>query len=303
MNEDVTKEKQSNALESSWFRDAYVSAQKFYEKDSALDSKDRLELSNSYRSIARAQLWGGWLGFTSVFLPPFFYRFYKTNTIRGVNVPRNFGLGIIAMILATKTAGDAMYSQILNNLSSYGINPTVDKYGDDQFDDSIQAPKSSQQRQYDMLTLVNNGGANKWAAYFYMTYTNPDRRFPNPATKLQQLTKGEGQRSSFLNQRDPMGLYTRLSDEKKEGVPKIQQSQGNEAPSSWDKVRQESNSEGSSWNRVRQGLSGNGDIPGPGSDGKAQNMEDDPFYTPDHLSQSEFDALVQDERKGKDNYD
>lgn len=75
-----------------WFKKAYENAIEFHEKDELLDARDRLELSKAYRSIAKAEMWGGWLGFSAVFLTPFAYRYYKTKAIKGVKVPRNFVL-------------------------------------------------------------------------------------------------------------------------------------------------------------------------------------------------------------------
>ena len=103
-----------------WFKKAYEKAIEFHEKDELLDARDRLELSKAYRSIAKAEMWGGWLGFSAVFLTPFAYRYYKTNAIRGVKVPRNFVLGVMALFFATNVAGRSMYTRQLNERDPTG---------------------------------------------------------------------------------------------------------------------------------------------------------------------------------------
>lgn len=292
------------SLESSWFRDAYMSAKEFYAKDDILDSKDRLELSDSYRSIARAQLTGGLVGFSAVFLPPFFLKFYKTNAIRGVNVPLNFVFGLGAMILTTQASGDYAYKKIMKGLDEQSQFQETDKYGDEIFSEAHKTPKNSKQRQYEMMALLNNGSASKWAAYFYITYTNPARRFPNPEVKMQELKNGGGQRSSFLNQRDPLGLYSGPSFDKKEGVPERVTEKQNPILSSWENVRQGSAAQESSWNKVRRGMTNEGStLSVEDSTDRDQFALDDPFSIPENSSQSDFDTLLQKEREGKHSWD
>lgn len=310
MNKDSNSSDSSPLLDKPWFREAYKSALKFYEKDNELDAKDRLELSNSYRSIARAELWGGWFGFSSVFLTPFAYQFYKTNAIKGVRVPRNFMLGLLAMFGTTQMAGNYMYSRKLNALDPNGEIANVNNYGDEDTLD-VKQPQSRSQRQYEMMKLLNNGSASRWAAYFYMTYNNPARRLPNPKAKLEELKNPNSPRGSFLNQRDPMGLYSGPSFDKKEGVPLNkrpeysvsdgeQGAEMDEYGSSWDKVRQQRSTSGSSWNRVRQSVGKKEKGQEKNFDSPRETLDDDPFEKINEPTQAEFDSILEKERNGDD---
>lgn len=177
-----------------WFKKAYENAIEFHEKDELLDARDRLELSKAYRSIAKAEMWGGWLGFSAVFLTPFAYRYYKTKAIKGVKVPRNFVLGVMALFFATNFAGRSMYTRQLNERDPTGVlkDNYSNKYGDNDFgafqhDQTKEIPRN--QRQYNMMRLLDSGSPSRWSMYFYITYQNPERRLPDPKVKLQQMKK------------------------------------------------------------------------------------------------------------------
>lgn len=306
MSEDSNSSKNAGLMSKPWFQEAYKAAMDFYKKDDQLDSRDRLELSKAYQSIARAELWGGWFGFSCVFLSPFAYQFYKTNAIRGVRVPRNFMLGLLAMFGTTQLAGNYMYSQKLASLDPDGILASKSSYEEH---DQVSEPeaKTSLQRQYEMMKLLDNGSPARWAAYFYMTYQNPARRLPNPQVKLEQMKNGSNtQRGSFMNQRDPMGLYSGPAFEKKENFPDSKRldsaSKAGDSMSSsnsWEAIRQSKNVPTSSWDRVRHNGSSNTNnstvVPELHRD-----EDDDPFATVDHPSQLEFDALLEKERNGED---
>lgn len=296
-----------------WFQDAYKSAVEFYEKDSALDSRDRLEISKAYVSLVRAQMWGGWLGFATIFGSPFAYRYYKTSSIRGVKVPRNFVLGLIGLVIGQRIAGDRTYKSRLRELDPNGEFHSAGAYGDAQ-----SGAKSGQQRQYEMLKLLGPGMAPRWATYFYSAYTNPERRLPDPKRKLKEMEDGKLIKGSpFLNQRDPLGLYSGPRFDKKKGVPQVgntpqpssmsckdqdgdifgeadQESSSRPALSSWDRIRQENNVETSSssptWSKIAAQKSAGHD--------KAEHFSDDRI--PEDDSQREFDELLERERRGED---
>ncbi|CAI4064606.1 Rci37p SKDI_09G0880 [Saccharomyces kudriavzevii IFO 1802] len=229
-----------------WFKKAFEKAVEFHDKDDLLDARDRLELSKAYRSIAKAEMWGGWLGFSAVFFTPFAYRYYKTKAIKGVKVPRNFVLGVMALFFATNAAGRSMYTRKLNERDPTGVltDNYTSKYGDGVLETAQpdQAKEMSRnQRQYEMMRLLNLGSPSRWSMYFYITYQNPERRLPDPKVKLQQMKKGEFLSGSpFMNQRDPIGLY---------------RNKGKEAPDSTDWGRDDSHLQ-SSWEKIRAGDNG-----------------------------------------------
>lgn len=306
MSESSNKNDNTAMIKQPWFREAYKAAMDFYKIDDQLDSKDRLELSKAYQSITRAELVGGWLGFSSVFLTPFAYKFYKTNAIKGVRVPRNFILGLIAMFGTSQIAGNYMFARQLSNLDPDGTLANRSNY----YDEEVSAEhKTNAQRQYEMMRLLNNGAAARWAAYFQMTYHNPARRLPNPADKLNELKHGiNTRRGGFMNQRDPIGLYSGPNSEKKKGIPNYncdRQSENGDGNSSltnsWESIRREAKAPGSSWDRVRQGGGINGLSMQDGSQHQ-EKLDDDPFALIDRPSQSEFDQLLEEERTGEDTY-
>ncbi|QLL32360.1 hypothetical protein HG536_0C05290 [Torulaspora globosa] len=300
MGEDSSSSEKAELLSKPWFQDAYKSAVDFYKRDEQLDARDRLELSKAYQSIARAQFLGGWLGFSCVFLPPFAYRYYKTNAVRGVRVPRNFMLGLLAMFVTTRWAGKYMYSRKLAGLDPDGSLASRSSY-EEHDEEATPESKTSLQRQYEMMKLLDGGFPAKWAAYFYMTYQNPGRRLPNPEVKLEQLKSGtSGRPSSFMNQRDPLQLYSGPAFDKKDTWPGSNTApNGEEAASrsSWDAVRQSTNAPGSSWDRVRQH---NGSKPSRLHSTPEDRDEKEDVLSLDHPTQSEFDALLERERKGED---
>ncbi|QLQ80617.1 hypothetical protein HG537_0D06180 [Torulaspora globosa] len=300
MGEQSSSSEKSDLLSKPWFQDAYKSAVEFYRRDEQLDSRDRLELSKAYQSIARAQFLGGWLGFCSVFVPPFVCRYYKTNAIRGVRVPRNFVLGLVAMFVSTRWAGKYMYSRKLAGLDPDGSLASRSSY-EEHDEGAIRESKTSLQRQYEMMKLLDGGFPAKWAAYFYMTYQNPGRRFPNPEVKLEQLKSGtSGSPSSFMNQRDPLQLYSGPAFDKKDTWPgsnKTSNAEETSPSNSWDAVRQSRNAPGSSWDRVRQH---GGSSPDSLRSSPDDRDEKEDILSLDHPTQSEFDALLERERKGED---
>lgn len=299
-----------------WFDAAYKSALAFYQKDDQLDAKDRLELSRKYESIANAELFGGWLGFTSVFLPPFFWQFYKTNAIKGVNVPKNFMVGLLVMFGSTQLSGNYMFNKKLNELNPNGTFREESSYGDD----TVEKPvKTNAQRQWEMMKLLSNGGATKWAAYFSLTYYNPERRLPDPKVKLAEMKNPSGQvkPGGLLQHKDIMGLYTGPDAEKRrqQGIPdkkKQQNAESSRSPqSSWDAIRAENNvqspsnpndssSTGSSWDRVREKSTEQENTDAESTQDGLFDLghDQDPFENLDHPSQSEFDALLERERHG-----
>ncbi|AQZ14518.1 YIL077C [Zygosaccharomyces parabailii] len=315
----------SNMSKQPWFDAAYKSALAFYQKDDQLDSKDRLDLSRKYESIANAELFGGWLGFTSVFLPPFFWQFYKTNAIKGVNVPKNFIAGLLVMFGSTQLSGNYMFSKKMKELDPNGTFKEETSYDDDTAGE--KPVKSSAQRQWEMMNLLNNGGATKWAAYFSLTYYNPERRLPDPRIKLAEMNSSDGQTrpGGLLQHKDIMGLYTGPEAEKRrrEGIPEKASQQGEEptkpALSSWDAIRAENNlpsssnsagngskASGSSWDRIRNRAAQQDNYREEDSqqanspNGLLESDQEDPFASLEHPSQSEFDALLDKERHGGD---
>ncbi|CEP62387.1 Rci37p LALA0_S05e04500g [Lachancea lanzarotensis] len=217
-------------IDKPWFQEAYKSALDFHSKDDALDTRDRLELSKIYVSISKAQIWGGWATFAAVFGTPFGYQYYKTNAIRGVKVPRNFVFGLVAMALSARLCGKAVYNSQISKLDPNGtFEQTGKKWNEPaemDYGQAEQIPSSTlisrQQRQYEMMHLLGYSMAPKWARYFDYTYTNPERRFPDPKTLMQNVQDGEIPRiSPFLNQRDPLSLYSGPRHDEKKGIPRV----------------------------------------------------------------------------------
>lgn len=294
-----------------WFGAAYKSALSFYEKDCELDSKDRLELSKTYKGIATAQLYGGWLGFSAAFLPPFFLQYYKTNSVKGVKVPRNFILSILVMMGSSHLASNYAFKKRVHELNPNGILQAANPYGDDLAGGEEQSMKSSAQRQWEMMQILRDGGSTKWAAYFYMTFQNPERRLPDPRVKLAEMMQGPGQMrpGGFLQNRDMLGLYSGPDAERRrrEGITDAPQ-QTQSSKSSWDSLREEnnvpnegfsSNGLGSSWNKLRQNEQ-NITQDDHSKERTHADEESDPFSIVDNSSQSEFDAMLERERRGGD---
>ncbi|CDO95603.1 unnamed protein product [Kluyveromyces dobzhanskii CBS 2104] len=255
-------------VNSPWFQQAYKNALEFYEKDKVLDPKDRLELSKIYLSIARAELWSGWGAFALVTSIPFINQYMKTGVIKGTKVTRAFALGFFSMFAATQLSGSVAYKSKLK-----AIKPDI-------MEDDPNLPKSNQQKQYEVLKLLNMGMPTRWANYYYMTYKNPERRIPDPRLKMDKLKNGEHntRNSSVLfDNKDPMGLYTGSQFDKKEGVPKLATPQTVSSAknasidhydpfddadpeesdlSSWEKIRKENvavdTNGGNSWEEIRK---------------------------------------------------
>ncbi|SCU91592.1 LADA_0F10880g1_1 [Lachancea dasiensis] len=289
MNGEISNQKEPQSakngrfMDKPWFQQAYQMAKDFYAKDEALDPKDRLELSKMYVGISRAQLWGGWVGFAVVFGGPFGYQWHRTGAIKGVKVPRNFVLGLVAMALSAHGCGRVRYNAQVARLA-----PLAQTSEWDNEVEQPAAPQSRETRQYEMLKLLGYGMAPRWGHYFYSTYTNPERRLPNPSTLLKKMQSGEQQPqvSPFLNQRDPMGLYSGPGHDKKEGItPHREPTDLGESRSSWDKVRVQSgvnsSNSGSGWDQLRM-------RPQDGPD--ADDADDT----------DEFNELMERERRGED---
>lgn len=199
-------------LDKPWFREAYSAAKKFHEKDKVLDAQDRLDLCNSYKDITRAQSIAGFLGFLTTFGSPFVYKYYTTRSIKNVKVPKNFLLALLATFVSSSLASHLSYNHQLQKLDPDGKLSRKNIYPHDDFlEDDPNQNKSRNERQFEMMTLLKNGGSARWASYFYITYLNPERAFPDPEEKLKQLQQNSDRRlpvSPFMHQRDPMGLYT-----------------------------------------------------------------------------------------------
>ncbi|SCU96097.1 LAME_0F14862g1_1 [Lachancea meyersii CBS 8951] len=308
-------------LDKPCFKEAYETALKFYAKDDVLDTRDRLELSKAYVSISRAQLWSGWTAFALVFGTPFGIQLYKTRAIKGVKVPRNFVLGLLAMALTAHTSGKAMYKSQLSRLdpnsafesSSEGNWDTLTDHDSEEI--SSQSGLSRERRQYDMLKLLGYGMAPKWGQYFYSTYTNPERRLPNPKVKLDEMKNGKTPSiSPFLNQRDPIGLYSGPRHDKKDGIPQLAPRPDQSATishdiddddplgqvdtnpkttytSSWDRVRNQrgvtNDATGGRWSQIRTSPLDSQSQQAPPRNDKDENSDD-------------FEALLEKERRGED---
>ncbi|QHS73940.1 Rci37p SPAR_I00870 [Saccharomyces paradoxus] len=290
-----------------WFKKAYEKAIEFHEKDELLDARDRLELSKAYRSIAKAEMWGGWLGFSAVFLTPFAYRYYKTNAIRGVKVPRNFVLGVMALFFATNVAGRSMYTRQLNERDPTGVlkDNYSNKYGDSDFE-AAQPDQTKEvsrnQRQYDMMRLLDLGSPSRWSMYFYITYQNPERRLPDPKVKLQQMKKGGFFNGSpFMNQRDPIGLYRNKGRESPDPADGGQDD--SHALSSWEKIRNGDNGSLTSWEIIRNTRRNQSQKPDAsvngGSDMFISGLSDGGDSTDNISSDDRYQRLLQSERNGE----
>lgn len=298
-------EKELPFMERPWFKKAYEKAIEFHEKDELLDAKDRLELSKAYRSIAKAQMWGGWLAFSSVFFTPFAYRYYKTNAIKGVKVPRNFVLGVMALFFATNVAGRSMYDRKLNERDLTGS--LKDSHAYDYGDNDFEAAQPDQtkevsrnKRQYDMMRLLDLGSPSKWSMYFYITYQNPERRLPDPKAKLEQLKKtGVFSGSPFMNQRDPIGLYRNKGKETSGSKDwgKDDNDNDNDSLSSWEKVRNGEDGSLSSWESIRSSNRDQLQEPGAqkddGSGVFSSGLSDDSFDTGKPSSDDGYERLLQ----------
>ncbi|CAI4039684.1 hypothetical protein SMKI_09G0910 [Saccharomyces mikatae IFO 1815] len=289
-----------------WFRKAYEKAIEFHEKDELLDARDRLELSKAYRSIAKAEMWGGWMGFSAVFFTPFAYRYYKTKTIKGVKVPRNFVLGVMALFFATNVAGRSMYARQLSERDPTGVlkDNYTNKYGDNDFEaipPGQTKEVSRNQRQYEMMHLLDLGSPSRWSMYFYITYQNPERRLPDPKVKLQQMKKGglfHG--SPFMNQRDPIGLYR---NNNKGATGSVNEGQDNShLQSSWERIRNGDNDSVSSWENIRNSSGKQTqemDSSIDGSDVFISGFSDESNATNDPFPEDEHRSILQGGRNGK----
>ena len=311
----VSDKSDKGPMNQPWFKEAYKAAVQFYEKDDVLDSRDREELYKAYNSISRAQMFGGWLGFSSVFIPPFFYQYYKTKEIKGVKVPRNFVIGLVVLAGSSFIAGNIAYKKQLQKLDPDNEFGSKGNYGDDALEDQqnqFQKIKPPAQRQYEMMTLLKNGSATRWAAYFSITQKNPEKRLPNPMIKLQEIQQEGLKRSSYMNQRDPIGLYKDIPEKKIEDKGVTGNDGITTGGDSWTGVREEHKTN-SSWDKIRVG---NDQKPKPSSSYSPfdvfENGEEDksdsksPVQVPvlptqapvmdRTTSQEEFDKLLENER-------
>lgn len=310
-------------LDKPWFREAYIAAKKFYEKDKVLDSHDRLKLYNTYKDITRAQSIAGFLGFLTVFGSPFMYKYYTTRSIKNVKVPRNFLLGLLATFVSSSLASHISYNKQLHKLDPDGKLSRKNIYPHDDFlEDDPNQIKSRNERQFEMLTLLKNGGSARWASYFYITYLYPERAFPDPEEKLKQLQQNSDRQisvSPFMHQKDPMGLYTNkrtgfVNDPEtsiKDGITHDEVfPSDSDVDKLWDtNEKQQFNQKHiSSWDRIR--------TRNPSNDNQlVNNFEDkstsddlfDDFdyennqiisYPQETVSQREFNQMLEKERKG-----
>ncbi|CCD22392.1 Rci37p NDAI_0A02340 [Naumovozyma dairenensis CBS 421] len=327
MNGEVKKNPDRSPLNNPWFQKAYDAAIAFHEKDEKLDREDRLDLYQKYKIIGRTQLFAGWLGFGAVFITPFAYRHYTTGVMKGIKVPRNFILGLIAMAFSGQLASNLMYKYQLNLLDYVpNVETSGDKYGDNlqqnQEELVAQEHKTRDQKVYEMMTLLKNGSASRWRSYFYVTYHDPSRKFPDPKVKMQQLkefTNGLDSVSPFMHQRDPMGLYSKRFPKHKDKDPtgtvatleqanptnsNAQETQTRNSQSSWEHVRQQDTTP-SSWDRVRRGETKDAsDIPNFNDENdifsprSAEAAPLDSSIPLNHPTQNEFDKLLEEERNG-----
>ncbi|CCK69518.1 Rci37p KNAG_0C04160 [Huiozyma naganishii CBS 8797] len=311
-------------LDNRWFREAYEAALKFYERDKVLDARDRLDLSNSYASIARYQAASAWAGFGAVFAPPFAIRYYNTGSVKGVKVPRNFMFGIVGMFVASYLAGDWAYKRELNALDPEGKFSGKNSYGDDELNagDALKVVPR-EERKYDMMALLKNGGSSKWASYFYTTYLHPEKVFPDPKVKLEQFTGNLPQLSPFMHQRDPMGLHstaTKLGHSKENGRAETGSGAMLNSPGdAWSKVREgnvkkendadDPLSSSSSWGKIRrENFDEDGRVLDTGADSAEEDIFSSPLsedkgqqaYSIERPSQDDFDKLLENERHPKD---
>lgn len=300
--------KEQEPLDNPWFKKMYQAAVNFHERDDVLDSNDRYNLFKIYRSIARAELWGGWLGFSAIFATPFALQFYRTNSIKGVKVRRYFVLGFINMIGTTRLAGLYTYNKNVRVLDPDGLYSRKNNYGDE--DVTVQQSiKPSKQRQYDMLTLLKDGSPTMWSAYFYMTYNNPEKRFPDPKVKLEEMKQPGFRRGSILNQRDPMGLYSDPKFDKKTSIlenntksekqtmpgpfnkdTSFDDNNETQSPDSWNKIREVNGTTSSSWDRVRSGINKSGDN---------SISDSDDIFEQNEPTQEDYNLMIREERNNK----
>lgn len=310
-------------LDKPWFREAYFAAKKFHKKDKVLDSQDRLDLCNTYKDITRAQSIAGFLGFLTVFGSPFVYRYYTTQSIKNVKVPRNFLLGLLATFVSSSLAGHISYNNQLHKLDPDGRLSKKNIYPQDDFlEDDPNQIKSRNERQFEMLTLLKNGGSARWASYFYVTYLHPERAFPDPEEKLKQLQQTGDKRisvSPFMHQRDPMGLYTNKGTDfanapktsiKEDTIHDEVFPSDSDADKLWGtKEREPFNQESiSSWDRIRiRNLSNNNQLVDKFENkSTSDDLFDDLDYENDQIisypqetvSQREFNQILKRERKG-----
>lgn len=299
-------------LDKPWFREAYSAALRFHEKDKVLDSKDRLDLFNAYKSMAKSQVAAGWAGFLGVFATPFAYKYYLTKSIKGVKVPRNFFISMIGMLVSTHFASNIAYKRQLKKLDPEGeLSRKIEYSHDELLEDNPNTIKPRNQRQFEMLSLLKNGGSPRWAAYFYMTYLHPDRTFPDPELKLKEFQKEKRvPLSPFMHQKDPMGLHRKKetgipeSDETNDDSPFLSDNQDHFG---WEqeKARQRDyeNSKTSSWDKVRDGFNRDSAL----TTSHNHPNDDDPFddflsknethpYQIEKTPQDEFDELLKNER-------
>lgn len=302
-------------LDKPWFREAYSAAKRFHEKDKVLDARDRLDLCNTYKAITKAQTGAGWLGFLGVFGTPFVYKYYTTATIKGVKVPKAFLFGMLGMLVSSHLGSNIAYKKQLQRLDPDGTLGRKIESAEYALLESDPNPITSRkERQYEMLTLLKNGGSPRWASYFYMTYLHPNSIFPDPELKLKQLQDGKQKTSisPFMHQRDPMGLYTD-KDTNYWKSPKTYPEGKDEKPSSndensyWGNVENKISTEQqqSSWDKIRNNISKNSSLSNTQDEQNDDDLFDDFDSNTDNLissypqetnSQEEFDKLLRGER-------
>lgn len=209
-----------------WFEKAYKNAVAFYNVDSKLTVSDRNQLSTQFSSISNIQTAVGFTTFSSFLLGPCLFRYYKAGAIKGLRLGKWIIFGFLASIGAQNMAIRYKYSQVINDME--------------------RGDRMDEKNRTEMFKLLKNTPPGMWERYFRITGKDESKRFPDPNSRLKLLMENDGkvERRSFLNQRDPLGLYENIpknklpSEQEKENSTEIQQP----LPTSWDKVRESKNS-------------------------------------------------------------
>lgn len=234
-----------------WFQEAYKAALQFYAKDNVLTSEDRKALALAYTNIGNTQSVTGWLGFSVAFFTPLGLRYYRKNTIKGTNIPRCFMAGLLALFIGTHFGGEYAYKKqmkLLDPNETLGSTQELDHFDTISEDQQIKSPT---QRRFEMMTLLKNGSSPKWAAYFKLTSEHPERRLPNPKVRIKELIESKERRSGFMNQRDPIGLYSNQEVKHRHIDKDKNKDEQNIYGKSWANVRNE-HDVASSWDRIRE---------------------------------------------------
>lgn len=257
---------------------ALEKAHKFYEMDHVLTKSQRETMESMYKSITVTSVIGGWgVFFAAAALPPYIQKL-RTGSTKGVKFGLTILLGFGSMALATPTIAQLAYAYELEKLTDRQCR--------------------------DIATLLKHYESSKWWFYYNLTKSNPDHIVKDPYSKevKDRMSKPHG----LLQNKDPMGLYTKSKYETAESQQPAAQSQETDETddpfeenppkkeyiSSWDRIRlqngiQSAGSSGSKWNEIRSGGAS-------GANSAAAPQADEEFPEKDQL-QSEFDQLLQQE--------